>query len=46
MGVLVGDAEGRTRAVVADGALTEILTARGIHTSVEHRGLTPPAAQK
>ncbi|MFD6186768.1 hypothetical protein [Rhodococcus sp. NPDC059969] len=44
--VLVGDAEGRTCAVVVGDALAEILTARGIHTSVEHRGLTPPAAQK
>ncbi|MFE4206110.1 RNase adapter RapZ [Streptomyces goshikiensis] len=44
--VLVGDVEGRTRAVVVGDALGEILTARGIHTSVEHRGLTPPAAQK
>ncbi|MGO4459892.1 RNase adapter RapZ [Streptomyces sp. M-16] len=43
--VLVGDTEDRTRAVVVGDALAEILTARGIHTSVEHRGLTPPAAQ-
>ncbi|MEV7730447.1 RNase adapter RapZ [Streptomyces sp. NPDC087917] len=44
--VLVGDAEGRTRAVVVGEALAGILTARGIHTSVEHRGLTPPDTQK
>ncbi|MEV8536151.1 hypothetical protein [Streptomyces sp. NPDC051211] len=41
-----GDTEGRTRAVVIGDALAEILTARGIHTSVEHHGLTPPAPQK
>ncbi|MFE5718608.1 RapZ C-terminal domain-containing protein [Streptomyces erythrochromogenes] len=44
--VLVGDTEGRTRAVVIGDALAEILTARGIRTSVDHHGLTPPAPQK
>ncbi|MFJ6784531.1 hypothetical protein [Streptomyces yangpuensis] len=43
--VLIGDTEGRTRAVVIGDALAQILTARGIHTSVEHHGLTPPAPQ-
>ncbi|WP_164662615.1 RNase adapter RapZ [Streptomyces sp. RLB3-6] len=39
--ILIGDDDGRTRAVVVGDAVAEILNARGIPAEVEHHHLTP-----
>ncbi|MFI0742417.1 hypothetical protein ACH4PU_30725 [Streptomyces sp. NPDC021100] len=41
--VLIGDHDGRTRAVTIGDAMTEILNARGIPTEVEHHHLATGA---
>lgn len=39
--ILIGDNDGRTRAVVVGDAVAEILNGRGIPTEVEHHHLNP-----
>nr|WP_318218979.1 hypothetical protein [Streptomyces sp. SCL15-6] len=38
--VLIGDREGRTRAVVVGDAVAEILNGRGIPATIQHHHLT------